>query len=146
MHIEGSLVKAGNVAIAFEDAAALEQCRRGDLSAIGPLIEKYQDRVYNTCWRLCGNAEDAADLTQEAFVKAIEALGQFDGRSRFYTWVFRIAVNLSISHRRKQGRRRTVPLERNETRGSEDGAAPPVEWLASPSAAPDRTADDREQQ
>lgn len=135
---------AGNAVIGFEDAALVEQCRRGDLSAVGPFIEKYQDRVYNTCWRLCGNAEDAADLTQEAFVKAIEAIGQFDGRARFYTWVFRIAVNLAISHRRQRSRRRTVALHGIHRPDAAD-AAPPAEWLADDALGPEARAAQREE-
>jgi RNA polymerase sigma-70 factor (ECF subfamily) len=135
-------VKAASVAIAFEDAALVEQCRRGDLSAVGPLIEKYQDRVFNTCWRLCGNSDDAADLTQEAFVKAMEAIGTFDGRSRFYTWVFRIAVNLALSHRRKVARQRTVSLP-----GAADGAGgSEAGWPAADVPRPDEVAAAREEQ
>lgn len=138
--LEDEPLKAANGAISFEDATLLEQCRRGDLSAVGPLIAKYQDRVYNTVWRLCGNAEDAADLTQEAFIKAMEAIGSFDGRSRFYTWVFRIAVNLALSHRRKMGRRRTVPLQGSKFADDENGGGMPEAWLPAAEPSPDEAA------
>lgn len=84
-----------------DDAALVELTRQGDMSAYSRLIEKYQDRIYNVCWRLCGNVEDARDLTQDVFLKALEAVRRFEQRSQFYTWLYRIAVNQSISHRRK---------------------------------------------
>jgi len=130
-------VKAASVAIPFEEAALLEQCRRGDLSSLGPLIEKYQDRVYNVCWRICGNAEDAADLTQDAFMKSFEAFSKFAGRSGFYTWIFRIAVNLAISHRRKQRLRHCMPLDGDGAADDEGRGSAPLRWLASPEEAPD---------
>ena len=82
----------------------VRQVQAGELQAFAELVRKYQDRVYNTCWRVCGHAEDARDLTQEAFLKAFEAIERFRGKSAFYTWIFRIAVNLSISHKRKRRR------------------------------------------
>ena len=60
--------------------------------------------MLNTCWRICANIEDARDLTQEAFLHALESIGSFRHGAGFYTWLFRIAVNLSISHRRKAAR------------------------------------------
>lgn len=99
-------------AIQFEDALLVEQCQHGDMAAFGQFVAKYQDKVYNTCWRISGNREDAADLTQEAFCRALESIAKFQGKSGFYTWVFRIAVNLAIEHRRKE--QRTVNLIADE--------------------------------
>jgi RNA polymerase sigma-70 factor (ECF subfamily) len=62
------------------------------------LILKYQDRIYNTILKMCANRDDAADFTQEVFVKAITNIDKFRGKSSFYTWIFRIAVNLTLSH------------------------------------------------
>jgi RNA polymerase sigma-70 factor (ECF subfamily) len=73
---------------------------------------------------MCHNDADALDLTQSTFLKALEALPRFEHRARFYTWVFRIAVNLTLSHRRKQGRRRTHSLERPA--GQRDGDVEPT--------------------
>jgi RNA polymerase sigma-70 factor (ECF subfamily) len=74
----------------------------GDGAAFGALVERYQDRLYNAVYRLVGSAEDARDLLQDTFVKAYENLGTFRGGSSLYTWLFRIAVNTSLSHRRKR--------------------------------------------
>ena len=96
--------------IAFEDAALIERCRNGDMQAFGSLVAKYQDRIFNMVFRMCGRRADAEELAQEAFLKALENIGQFRSQSRFYTWLFRIAANLTISHRRRGGRIRFQPL------------------------------------
>ncbi|HUS93132.1 MAG TPA: sigma-70 family RNA polymerase sigma factor [Phycisphaerae bacterium] len=90
--------------ISFEDAALVDQCRKGDMQAFGSLVAKYQDRIFNMVYRMCGRRADAEELTQEAFLKALERIAQFRGHSQFYTWLFRIAANLTISHRRRGGR------------------------------------------
>lgn len=105
--------------IPLEDARLIEQIRSGHTEAYGELVRKYQDRVFNTCWRICGHLEDARDLTQEAFLKAFERLGSFRGRSSFYTWVFRVAVNLALTHRRKAARRRQVSLDESALVGTQ---------------------------
>lgn len=93
-----------DTAIPFDDAVLVRQCQRGDLTAFEPLVVKYQDRIYNLCWRLCGDRLAAEDLTQDAFLKAFESLGQFHGKSGFYTWLYRIATNQALSYRRAERR------------------------------------------
>jgi RNA polymerase sigma-70 factor (ECF subfamily) len=80
------------------DAVLIEQYRRGDSGAMGRLVLKYQNRIYNVILKICADPDDAAELTQETFVKAIENLDKFEGRSSFYTWIFRIAVNLTLNY------------------------------------------------
>ncbi|MFP4355312.1 MAG: sigma-70 family RNA polymerase sigma factor [Phycisphaerae bacterium] len=94
----------GNATIAFEDATLVQRSRAGDMRAYGTLVAKYQDRIYNLTYRMCGRGADAEELTQETFLKALERIDQFRGHSKFYTWLFRIAANLTISHRRRAGR------------------------------------------
>ena len=98
------------VTIAFDDVVLVERCRKGQMQAFGLLVAKYQDRVLNTILRLCGNQADAEELAQETFVKALGRLAQFRGQSQFYTWLFRIAVNLALTHRRRGGRIRFTSL------------------------------------
>jgi RNA polymerase sigma-70 factor (ECF subfamily) len=62
------------------------------------LVLKYQNRIYNVILRMCANRDDAAELTQDTFVKIIENLDRFKGKSSFYTWAFRIAVNLTLNY------------------------------------------------
>lgn len=97
--------------IPLEDFELVQKVKDGQTEAYGQLVQKYQDRVFNACWRICGHLEDARDLTQEAFLRALENISAFRQRSGFYTWIFRVAVNLALSHRRRDGRRRTVSLD-----------------------------------
>ncbi len=88
-----------------DDHSLVQACRMGQTEAFGALVRRYQQRLYPTVLRLVGNAEDAEDILQDAFVRAFEKLDQFHGESSFYTWVYRIAVNLALSgHRRRLGR------------------------------------------
>ncbi len=96
--------KWADTAAVAADAVLLERCRRGELAAFGLLVRKYQDRVFNSILRMCANRDDAEELCQETFVKALQSLGSFRQESGFYTWLFRIAVNLTISSRRRKGR------------------------------------------
>lgn len=98
-------------AISFEDASLVERARKGDMQAFGSLVAKYQERVLNVVHRLCGRWAEAEELAQETFLKALERIGQFRGSSGFYTWLFRIAVNLTISRRRRGGRVKFHPLD-----------------------------------
>lgn len=95
----------------MDDVELVERAKAGQPAAFAQLVQKYQDRVFNTCWRICGHHEDARDVTQEAFIKAYQNLHAFRQESAFYTWLFRVAVNLALSHRRSSARRRTVSLD-----------------------------------
>lgn len=90
---------SGNIVI--DEALLVAQAKAGDMAAVERLILLYQDRVFNAVLRICGNFDDAAELTQEAFVKAIENLRNFKVRSSFYTWLFRIAVNNTLNFCKK---------------------------------------------
>lgn len=87
------------------------------MEAFGSLIAKYQDRLYNAILRICGDREEASDLCQEAFVRVLERLETFRGQSQFYTWLFRIAVNLTISGRRRASRVRFTSLSNDPELG-----------------------------
>lgn len=85
-----------------DDSELVTAAQQGDREAFGSLVERYQDRVYNTLVRVVGSREDALDVTQEAFVQAYVKLASFRGESKFFTWLYRIAMNLALSHRRKR--------------------------------------------
>lgn len=115
IHRERHPARAAARSVSLEDAQLIEKIRTGQSEAYGQLVRKYQDRVFNTCWRICGHLEDARDVSQEAFLKAYESLPTFRQESGFYTWIFRIAVNLAMSKRREVSRRRTVSLDEGGT-------------------------------
>ncbi|MBK5255104.1 MAG: sigma-70 family RNA polymerase sigma factor [Vicinamibacteria bacterium] len=81
----------------LEERAAIEACLGGDASAFDTLVIRHQTAIHRVCYRFTGNAEDAADLTQEVFVKAYRSLPKFRGTSAFSTWLYRIAVNACLS-------------------------------------------------
>ena len=85
-----------------DDRRLITECLQGRTAAFGELVYRYQDRLFNTVYRLLDNAEDAHDVVQDAFVNAYQSLDSFKGDSLFFTWLYRIAVNTAISHKRKQ--------------------------------------------
>ncbi|MDX2037081.1 MAG: sigma-70 family RNA polymerase sigma factor [Isosphaeraceae bacterium] len=88
-----------------DDRALIAACRAGRSDAFGALVQRYQSRLYPTALRLTGRPEDALDLLQDAFLRAFEKLGGFHGESSFYTWLYRITVNLALSERRRKSSR-----------------------------------------
>ncbi len=82
----------------IDDVVLVQQCQMGDSESAERLIRKYQNRIYNAILRICDNPDDAAELTQDTFVKVIENIDKFQGRSSFYTWAFRIGVNLTLNY------------------------------------------------
>ena len=102
-----------------DDRALVERSQAGDLAAFERLVEKYRERAYRLAARVLGDPEEALDVAQEAFVKAYQALPRFKGQSAFYTWLFRIVMNLALDrHRQRAARHRAF--------GSEQ--VPPEEW------------------
>ncbi|MEL0099769.1 MAG: sigma-70 family RNA polymerase sigma factor, partial [Opitutae bacterium] len=80
----------------------VQRAKGGDLSAFDSLIVRYRQRLYSVIYNMTMNAEDAADLTQESFVKAFRSLANFREKSSFYTWLYRIGVNLTLTHLKKR--------------------------------------------
>ena len=90
---------------------AFDRARAGHIAAFGLVARTYQDRLYNAVFRLLGNEDDAAEVTQEALTRGLEKLADFRGDSGPYTWLFRIATNAAVSRLRRSSRRRTVSLD-----------------------------------
>ena len=87
-----------------DDATLVRLCRTGRPEVFGELVERHQDRLHAALTRFLGDAEEARDLLQDAFLNAYRKLDQFQGDSSFSTWVYRIAMNLALSRRRKRKR------------------------------------------
>jgi len=113
-----------------DDQALLERCRRGDVQAFEPLVEKYRQRVWRLAYHVLRDREEAWDAAQEAFIRAWSALDSFRGQSAFYTWLFRITMNVAMDRVRQRGARgrafgtERVPEEDWERTMVEQGEAP----------------------
>jgi len=97
----------------------VKKAQNNDLSAFEELVRLYQNKVYALCANLTGNRDDAQDLAQEAFIRAYRAMGSFRNEADFGTWLHRIAVNVCLNHRRKNGGRQTLSLD--EPHRDDDG-------------------------
>ena len=96
-----------------DDAALIERCRAGDIAAFEPLVEKYRQRVWRLAYNVVRDREEAWDVAQEAFVRAWQALPNFRGQSAFYTWLFRIVMNVAADRlRARSARGRAFGTER----------------------------------
>jgi RNA polymerase sigma-70 factor (ECF subfamily) len=113
---EASLQKVQNMGLKkapspgrWKDEQLVAQAREGEQWAMEELVVRYQQRVYTMVYHMCGeDDQDAEDLTQEAFLKAFHHLGQFRGSASFYTWFYRIVVNVCLDGRRRRRRWRRL--------------------------------------
>jgi RNA polymerase sigma-70 factor (ECF subfamily) len=87
------------------------RAKRGDSNAFDDLVRKYRPRVYALALHLTGQQSDADDITQDAFLKAYHKLPEFEGRSEFFTWIYRITLHRALNAKRDKNRRRTVPFD-----------------------------------
>lgn len=87
-----------------DDARLLERYRDGDRAAFAALVGRYQVPIFNAAYRILGNREDAADVAQAVFLKVAERAEEFDPRYRFFSWIYRIAINESLNQLRRNGR------------------------------------------
>lgn len=108
-----------------EERALIRRCQEGDLDAFQTLVRRYEKKVYWIAFNLVGDVEDAQDLAQEAFLRVFKAIERFKLQYNFYTWLYRIVVNLAIDHLRKKGKQQKVSLE-------ECPVDPPLDETAAP--------------
>jgi RNA polymerase sigma-70 factor (ECF subfamily) len=119
-------------AVDEDDEALAARAAAGDEPAFEALVTKYEGRVYRLAFRLTSNEADAKDVLQETFLAAYRGLPAFRGESRFSTWLYRIATNAALMHRRARARRPAESLEAFLPRFDSDGlhAAEPADLLA----------------
>ena len=114
------------------DVALVERVRGGDLSAYDALVRKYERQLFRIAQHITQNREDAEDVAQDSFLKAYEKIDQFQGNSKFYTWLVRIAVNESLMRLRKRRTGRMVSID--EEIETEEGSVPRdlADWAPDP--------------
>ena len=93
------------------DQDLVERATSGDRDAFRQLVERYQKKVFSICYGMVRHEDDAMDLVQETFVKVYRNLDRFEGSSSFYTWLYRIAKNVTIDHIRRAKRSKTVDYD-----------------------------------
>jgi RNA polymerase sigma-70 factor (ECF subfamily) len=113
-----------------EDLELISSFKSGGKSAFETIIFNYQDRIYNLCRHMLGNAQDAEDAAQDTFLKAYQSLNDFKPNASLYTWLYRIAVNTCIDYRRR-------PFLESIFRRSDTGEEKVIEY-ASTSPSPER--------
>jgi RNA polymerase sigma-70 factor (ECF subfamily) len=134
MATEGSTF-APPVDVSPEVEAELEliaRARSGDTGAFSQLIARYEGKIFRLAMNITQNREDAEDVLQEAFIKAYQHLDQFQGNSRFYTWVVRIAVNQALMKLRKRRNDRSVSLDEQIDTGEDMVAREIAAWDPDP--------------
>ena len=112
------------------DEVLVERCLEGNSAAFTVLVKRYQRPIYNAAYRVLGKEEDAGDVAQTVFLKVAEHLADYDSRHRFFSWIYRIAMNESLNLLRRNGR--DQPLGEDEPEGPET-AGP--EWRAAEAEA-----------
>jgi len=85
-----------------EDTALVKSCQRGDRRAMSQLVRQYQGPVFNAAYRILGNRDDAADATQTVFLKVFEHIDDYNQKFKFFSWVYRIAINESLNQVKKR--------------------------------------------
>ena len=113
---------------ASDDAVLVKRVQAGEMAAFDQLVSKYRERLFSVVYNLTSNRDDANDLTQEAFIRAFRSISKFKGKSSFFTWLYRIAVNTTITHLKRSRKRRFFSFEQMDEEGP---ASAKLESLAS---------------
>jgi RNA polymerase sigma-70 factor (ECF subfamily) len=94
-----------------DDQAIVRECRKGNRKAFARLVDRYQKPIFNAARRLVNDDDDAQDITQNVFLKVFDNLERYDPRHKFYSWLFRIAVNESLDLLQRRGRQQAIDEE-----------------------------------
>ena len=124
MNKEGQRASTGRDPI--DDHELVKAARRGDRDAFRTLFERYHRRAYALAFGVLRHPDDALDVVQDAFIKAHKYLDKFEGNSSFYTWLYRIVMNLAIDHLRKHRRVKPVELDEQQLDESDEALLPKI--------------------
>lgn len=117
---------------AIDEAPLVAQSRGGDPRAFGELVRRYEAKIFRLAQHITQNREDAEDVLQETFLKAYEHLDQFQGNSKFYTWIVRIAVNQALMKLRRRKTNKTVSLDETIDTGEDTVVREIAAWGENP--------------
>jgi RNA polymerase sigma-70 factor (ECF subfamily) len=125
-------VSSSTVTPAFDESALVTRAKAGDMDAFSELVRHYDRRVFRMAKQITQNDDDAEDVLQETFLKAYTHLDDFQGNSKFYTWLVRIAVNEALMKLRKRRSDRTVPLDEPIDTGEDEMVREIAVWDENP--------------
>ncbi len=115
-----------------DESALVAQAREGEMQAFSELVRRYEGKIFRLAQHVTQNREDAEDVLQETFMKAYEHLDQFQGNSKFYTWIVRIAVNQALMKLRRRKTDRSVSLDESIDTGEDMVVREVAAWDESP--------------
>ena len=116
----------------IEESTLVAQARDGDTTAFGELVRRYEGKIFRLAQHITQNREDAEDVLQETFMKAYEHLDQFQGNSKFYTWIVRIAVNQALMKLRRRKTDKSVSLDETIDTGEDTVVREIAAWDEDP--------------
>jgi RNA polymerase sigma-70 factor (ECF subfamily) len=115
-----------------EESTLVAQARDGNTRAFGELVRRYENKIFRLAQHITQNREDAEDVLQETFMKAYEHLDQFQGNSKFYTWIVRIAVNQALMKLRRRKTDKSVSLDETIDTGEDTIVREIAAWDENP--------------
>lgn len=118
------MIEAPTTGVQTPDELLVRRARDGEPAAYAELFRRHRDGAYRLAYRQLGNEQDALDVVQEAMIKAFSALGDFDGRSGFHTWLMRIVSNTSLDWGRRRNRRPSIQM--GDAAGGPNGSLEPA--------------------
>src|SRR5579872_3078832 len=116
----------------IDETTLVTQSREGDATAFAELVRRYEAKIFRLAQHITGNREDAEDVLQESFLKAYEHLDQFQGNSKFYTWIVRIAVNQALMKLRRRKTDKSVSLDETIDTGEDTIVREIASWDEDP--------------
>src|SRR5512140_2907052 len=129
--MKGALMAVSSQA-GFDETTLVSQAREGDNRAFSELVKRYEAKIFRLAQHITQNREDAEDVLQETFMKAYEHLDQFQGNSKFYTWIVRIAVNQALMKLRRRKTDRSVSLDESIDTGEDMVVREVAAWDENP--------------